>query len=113
MLLFLNAFFPITDTALSYLVITDLALYFSRPIFIHSFIFDAIFFISLSFLTLNSIQTGEHSKTTSSISTTGNNNITTPGLVRMTDDVQRQSPPKAIVDSTPLQPQMDKNKECK
>lgn len=25
----------------------------------------------------------------------------------------RQSPPKAIVDSSPLQPQMDKNKECK
>lgn len=60
-------------------------------------------------------ETGEHSKTASSISTssTGNNNITTPGLVRMTEDVQRQSPPKAIVDSSPLQPQMDKNKECK
>lgn len=25
----------------------------------------------------------------------------------------RQSPPKAIVDSSPLQPAMDKNKECK
>jgi hypothetical protein len=25
----------------------------------------------------------------------------------------RQSPPKAVVDSSPLQPQMDKNKECK
>uniref|UniRef100_A0A336M5B9 CSON010247 protein n=1 Tax=Culicoides sonorensis TaxID=179676 RepID=A0A336M5B9_CULSO len=45
---------------------------------------------------------GEHSKSASSAST---------GLVGITDDVQRQSPPKAIVDSTPLQPQMDKNKE--
>ena len=25
----------------------------------------------------------------------------------------RQSPPKAIVDTSPLQPAMDKNKECK
>lgn len=25
----------------------------------------------------------------------------------------RQSPPKAVVDSSPLQPAMDKNKECK
>lgn len=58
------------------------------------------------------IFTGEHSKTSSSVNQTGTSN-TTPGLVRMTDDIQRQSPPKAIVDSTPLQPQMDKNKECK
>lgn len=43
---------------------------------------------------------GEHSRTVENMS---------DGVM----DDQRQSPPKAVVDSSPLQPQINKNKECK